>query len=1232
MEGIIDHILITRLNDEEIQKISEVEVKLPYGGCVEKTIYDNSMGVCENSKKCLVCTNNNVYCTGGYGFINMPIPYYLPSFGKVICNILTNICTTCFESGPAKKSSLTKSTNKNTFGQILYNCLTCKKGVYVTIIERKSNNDHYWETEFFDTLSKTIIPIKTIKKWIDECINSKKCKFIKNTLITDNFIVIPPCVRPYFPQNNQSYQNDTSTIYNSFLKIKKEDKRLIQKEYYSKIEMLLTQKKKKPLPNSSKIPQSLQDRLQHKNGLITNGINGRRVNHSSRATITGYPTGRLGYVGIPEKMAAKNTIRVLLSTIGDFKTEEGVNKIKDLVRKYPETKGPLIINSKTEFKHRMFKQGIDRLMKHFVNKYSEEDKQYLWIDKPLEDGDIVLFNRQPSLRPESIIAMRVKIINNCNTIRLVLPCTPPLNADFDGDESNLHILQDIVSATECIQLMSPGDMIISSQKGTPLITPVQDAILGTYLLSMQKYISNEFLMDITMIIDMSIRQYEKKIASWKKINNQSINVGNFCISLLFDESFYYNLNNEFCIEGGIVNVKKSPKFLDKSILCSGIKSILHFYYYDMGKIKTCSFIDNIQYMTNFFLSKYGFTIGLDDCYPDKINLPSKINPDTILTEESPKFSDNSNLEMMIQSGAKATLTNATQIKRLIGQQSLDGGLIENEMRTNRTMVYFNENNIEDNKDSTLIDLNTLISKGFIVESFAEGLKKSSNMFHCKAGRRGVGDSVTKVADIGYTFKKLSKTLENYLVAYDKTIRDMTSNNIISFLFGVDGMNIQMLPSEYINNTFKKCYLNRHDFEKLKCFTEESFTKSMQGVILGLNKKNLIIDNLKEKIIKSIPLYYFDNSKKHLENNISEITLELNGMLLNRMMEPGGPVGLITSTNFGEIMSQLLLKSFHHSGIKSRNINSGIIRMNQLMNRTNKSKEYTIYGYTDDEIYNMIRNAYINALSNKVKTILMISMEDRCNFLLNTVRSVKLKNIISYSAIECMDGHSIFLCKCDNKMIRFVYVLDEDKLGEFGGIELLNSLKCDWYKIQNTIYVNTSNTNIKELISQNNIFLDLELNENFIQDLEKCKLVFNSELSHIEFSFRNSKISNILNIPFIDKKSITSDDIFVVYEAFGIESARQVLFSEILSVLVFDGADIDRRYIHFICDALTYTGKITSINNYSSILTNALYEREIKKFTNYSLVDAIDNCKSVESSVFLGTPAKLGTMFFDLLKG
>ena len=134
----------------------------------------------------------------------------------------------------------------------------------------------------------------------------------------------------------------------------------------------------------------------------------------------------------------------------------------------------------------------------------------------------------------------------------------------------------------------------------------------------------------------------------------------------------------------------------------------------------------------------------------------------------------------------------------------------------------------------------------------------------------------------------------------------------------------------------------------------------------------------------------------------------------------------------------------------------------------------------------------------------------------------------------------------------------------------------------------------------------------------------------EFLFRNVPLSDVVSIPFIDKNSVTSDDIFFMYDIYGIEVARQLMIQEIQSVLSFDGANIDPRCIKFIVDAMTYTGVVNSISRYTSVMTNALYEKEIKKFITYSLKSTKDMCRSVESSVFLGTPAKLGTNFFQLM--
>ena len=92
---------------------------------------------------------------------------------------------------------------------------------------------------------------------------------------------------------------------------------------------------------------------------------------------------------------------------------------------------------------------MDNIIDRFTKTRTDSDIIY----RPLIDGDIILFNRQPSLRPESLIALKCKIINDDNkTFKIPLSCTVPLNADFDGDECNIHIVQHIISRVELLEL------------------------------------------------------------------------------------------------------------------------------------------------------------------------------------------------------------------------------------------------------------------------------------------------------------------------------------------------------------------------------------------------------------------------------------------------------------------------------------------------------------------------------------------------------------------------------------------------------------------------------------------------------------------------------------------------------------------------------------------------------------------------------------------------------------
>ena len=96
----------------------------------------------------------------------------------------------------------------------------------------------------------------------------------------------------------------------------------------------------------------------------------------------------------------------------------------------------------------------------------------------MQDGDIVMFNRQPSLHKMSIMSHRIRIMPY-STFRMNLSVTSPYNADFDGDEMNLHVMQTMETRAEAQEIMSVPRCIVSPQSNKPVMGIVQDTLLGS---------------------------------------------------------------------------------------------------------------------------------------------------------------------------------------------------------------------------------------------------------------------------------------------------------------------------------------------------------------------------------------------------------------------------------------------------------------------------------------------------------------------------------------------------------------------------------------------------------------------------------------------------------------------------------------------------------------------------------------------------------------------------------
>lgn len=133
------------------------------------------------------------------------------------------------------------------------------------------------------------------------------------------------------------------------------------------------------------------------------------------------------------------------------------------------------------------------------------------VERHINDGDIVLFNRQPSLHKMSIMGHRVRVLDY-STFRLNLSCTTPYNADFDGDEMNIHVpqvsycnspsSQTIQARAEVTELMMVHKNIISPKSNSPVMGIVQDTLLGSQKLTLRDtFITKDMAMNMMMWVD-----------------------------------------------------------------------------------------------------------------------------------------------------------------------------------------------------------------------------------------------------------------------------------------------------------------------------------------------------------------------------------------------------------------------------------------------------------------------------------------------------------------------------------------------------------------------------------------------------------------------------------------------------------------------------------------------------------------------------------------------------------
>jgi len=560
---------------------------------------------------------------------------------------------------------------------------------------------------------------------------------------------------------------------------------------------------------SGKVLKTIRQRIKGKEGRIRGNLMGKRVDFSARTVITADPILSIDQVGVPRSVAMN-------LTFPERVTPFNINYLRGLVAKGP-----------TEHPGAKFVIQADgnRLDLRYVRNRNDLTLEYGWIvERHLMDDDPIVFNRQPSLHKMSIMSHKVKVLD-WSTFRLNLAVTSPYNADFDGDEMNLHVPQTLTARCEAAELMRVSKLVVSPQSNKPVMGIVQDSLIAVQRMTKRQcFIEKDFFFNILMWV----KNWNGQIPNPAIVHPKPLWTGKQVFSLIcppinlksknnaFPKGNKPNTLNVYDGEVLIINGNLIHGIIDKKTVGSGEGGIIHTTWVEHGNLQTRDFMDAIQVVVNYWILNISLSIGIADAVGDKdvlIQVGERIEEakvkvkelvqkgqdsrlkaqpgksmlesfesmvNTVLNDARQKagklvqdaLDDTNNVKAMVSAGSKGSDINISQIIACVGQQNVEGKRIAYGFRR-RSLPHFRKDDLGPE------------SRGFVANSYLRGLSAQEFYFHAMGGREGLIDTAVKTSTTGYLQRRLVKSMESVMVQYDSTVRN-SQGNVVQFLFGEDG--------------------------------------------------------------------------------------------------------------------------------------------------------------------------------------------------------------------------------------------------------------------------------------------------------------------------------------------------------------------------------------------------------------------------------------------------------------
>jgi DNA-directed RNA polymerase subunit A' len=581
--------------------------------------------------------------------------------------------------------------------------------------------------------------------------------------------------------------------------------------------------------------KTLSQRLKGKEGRFRESLSGKRVNFSARTVIS--PDSNIGVneVGVPVHVASELTIPITV-------TRRNIEDVRRMVRRGLNYPGVNYVRRTDGKRIRVNEKNCDEL--------AEKLEVGCVVDAQLRDGDIVLFNRQPSLHRMSIMAHEVRTLDD-KTFRLNPAVCPPYNADFDGDEMNLHVLQTEEARAEAKILMDVQENILSPRFGGPIIGGLHDYISGSFLLTMgETKFDRRSAMYLVGKIDEElpdpIVSKGEHYYTGKQIFSQALPVG---LNMTFKASICIGCEKckrEECDRDAYVVIEDGKLLhgvIDENSIGTLKGKILDRIAKEYGSEEARKFIERVCKLALCILLQFGFSFGISD---EDIQKDARANIERMIELRENKIKEimEAAEEGELDSWPGRTIDETAEaeiMRQLSGARNDTGNVVESDLvsyPSRRVQIVDKDWKVIGERDLEQLDIrksSVVMAKsgargsmlnlsqmagcvgqqsvrgerikrgyheralphfkrgdqgaeanGFVRSSYKTGLSPTEFFFHAIGGREGLVDTAVRTSQSGYFQRRLINALQDLEVNIDNTVREK-GGTIIQFEYGEDGV-------------------------------------------------------------------------------------------------------------------------------------------------------------------------------------------------------------------------------------------------------------------------------------------------------------------------------------------------------------------------------------------------------------------------------------------------------------